>query len=91
MPLTIQHRVDEKIFESVVEGHRCIVVYTLHNQVMTITHTGVPSAVGGRGIAAEITAFVLKYAKNKGLKVVPQCSYTAAYIHKHPEFTTLLA
>lgn len=91
MPREIKHLYDEHLFETYVEGHRCILVYKQHQDVLTVIHTGVPSAVGGRGIAAELTATALEYVKSNKLKVVPQCSYTAAYINKHPEFKTLLA
>jgi predicted GNAT family acetyltransferase len=58
--------------------------------VMTITHTGVPTALGGRGLAGEITKFALDHARAQGWKVIPQCSYVAAYINKHPEYTALV-
>ena len=75
---TIEHNVTGKCFELKLEGQRCVLDYTLNNQVMTVTHTGVPSELGGRGLAAEITKFALDYAQAQGWKVVPQCSYVAA-------------
>jgi predicted GNAT family acetyltransferase len=57
---------------------------------MTVTHTGVPNALGGRGLAAEITKFALDHARAQGWKVIPQCSYVAAFINKHPEYTALV-
>lgn len=88
---TIEHDVTGKCFELKLEGHRCVLDYTLNNQVMTVTHTGVPNALGGRGLAAEITKFALDYAQAQGWKVVPQCSYVAAYIKKHSEYASLVS
>lgn len=88
---TIEHNVTGKCFELKLEGHRCVLDYTLNNQVMTVTHTGVPSELGGRGLAAEITKFALDYAQAQGWKVVPQCSYVAAYINKHSEYASLVS
>ncbi len=88
---TIEHNVTGKCFELKLEGHRCVLDYTLNNQVMTVTHTGVPSELGGRGLAAEITKFALDYAQAQGWKVVPQCSYVAAYIKKHSEYAPLVS
>lgn len=85
----IEHNTDGKYFELKLEGHRCELDYTLRDKVMTITHTGVPTALGGRGLAAEITKFALDHARAQGWKVIPQCSYVAAYIKKHPEYTAL--
>ena len=85
----ITHNVTRKCFELQLEGHRCVLDYTLNNNVMTITHTGVPSELGGRGLAAEITKFALDHAQSHGWMVIPQCSYVAAYIKKHPQYAAL--
>jgi Predicted acetyltransferase len=57
---------------------------------MTITHTGVPSAVGGKGIAAALTQVALDTARVNGWRVVPTCSYAAVYIKRHPAYADLL-
>jgi hypothetical protein len=59
--------------------------------VMTITHTGVPAAVGGRGIASALVQAAFATARDEGWKVVPACSYAAAWIGRHPEYRDLVA
>jgi predicted GNAT family acetyltransferase len=54
-------------------------------------HTFVPPALRGRGIASELTAFALRYALDRHLKVVPTCPFVAAYISRHREFESALA
>jgi len=88
---TVRHYPERRRFETTVEGHDCEIDYSLANGVMTLTHTGVPSAVGGRGIAAEMTRFALETARTNGWKVVPACSYAAAFMRRHPEFDGLRA
>ena len=78
-------------FTATVDGAICELDYRLTSGVMTITHTGVPPQVGGRGIAAELTRTALETARARGWKVVPACSYAIAYMRKHPEFAELLA
>mgnify|MGYP000689262369 CR=1 FL=1 len=90
MTLSVSHNQAGQCFEAMVDGHRCVVDYLLRDDVMTVTHTGVPDAVGGRGIAAELTKFVLEAATISGWKVIPACSYTAAYVRRHPEYSNLL-
>lgn len=90
MSLDITQDTEHSRFSTVVDGHRCVIDYLLKDGVMTITHTGVPDAVGGRGIAAELTQFALESVRKSGLKVVPVCSYTAAYVRRHPEFADIL-
>ena len=91
MTLSITHQPAKQCFEAVVDGHRCVVDYLLRDGVMTVTHTGVPDAVGGRGIAAELTKFLLDVARTSGWKIIPACSYTAAYVRRHPECNDLIA
>jgi predicted GNAT family acetyltransferase len=88
---TVRHYPERRRFETSVDGHDCEIDYELAGGVMRITHTGVPTAVGGRGIAAEMTRFALDTARTNGWKVVPACSYAAAYVRRHPEFEDLLA
>jgi len=90
MTLSVSHNQAGQCFEAMVDGHRCVVDYILRDGVMTVTHTGVPDAVGGRGIAAELTQFVLDAATRAGWQLIPACSYTAAYVRRHPEYSNLL-
>lgn len=77
-------------FETVVDGVLCVLEYRLRSGVMMITHTGVPEAVGGRGIAAALTRAALETARGEGWRVVPRCSYSLAYLERHPEYGDLL-
>ena len=85
----IRHDAERRRFGATVDGYECELDYRLSNQVMTITHTGVPAPVGGRGIAAQMTKFALETARANGWQVVPACSYAAAYMQRHPEFDDL--
>ena len=53
-------------------------------------HTEVPAALRGQGIASRLTRGVLETARAQGLKVVPRCSFVAAFMSRHPEFNDLL-
>ena len=91
MNLSVEHNPSARRFEVVVDGQTCVLEYRLADQVMTITHTGVPEPVGGRGIAAELVAAALAHARANGWKVRPICSYVQAYMRRHPETLDLLA
>ena len=60
-------------------------------RVLTLHHTEVPAALQGRGIAADLVAAALAWARAEGFKVRPSCSYVAAYIKRHPDTADLLA
>jgi predicted GNAT family acetyltransferase len=82
---TINHDQGAHRFTTEVDGSRAELVYTLADGVMTITHTGVPSAIGGRGIAAELMEAALSAARAAGWSVIPACSYAKSYMEKHPQ------
>ncbi|MBO9663978.1 GNAT family N-acetyltransferase [Dokdonella sp.] len=77
-------------FETTVDGVLCVLDYRLRDGVLTITHTGVPDAVGGRGIAATLTRTAFDAARREGWRVVPACSYAAVWLAKHPEYADLV-
>jgi predicted GNAT family acetyltransferase len=87
----VQHDATNHCFFLIFDDQRCVLDYTLQGQIMTITHTGVPDALGGRGLAAQLTKFALDYARAQPWKVIPVCSYAAAYIQRHTEYAALLA
>ncbi|CAB3900608.1 hypothetical protein LMG26854_05482 [Achromobacter aegrifaciens] len=78
-------------YTATVDGVLCVLDYQLQGSTMAITHTGVPSQVGGRGIAAALTKYALDDARARGWKVRPLCSYADTYIRRHPEYSDLLA
>jgi uncharacterized protein len=90
-PLTIVHNAAACSFEAVVDGHRCECDYRLAGDVMWMTHTGVPRELEGRGIAAQLVATALAWARAQGLRVKPTCSYVAVYMRRHAETQDLLA
>ncbi len=82
---TLHHDQTGHQFRIEVDGYRAVLDYTLEDAVMSITHTGVPAAVGGRGIAAELTRAALEVARANHWTVNPVCSYAAAYLKRHPD------
>lgn len=77
-------------FELHVDGQLAVLEYQSRQGAMVITHTGVPEAIGGRGIAGVLTTAALDHARANGLKVVPACAYAAAFMQRHGEYADLL-
>jgi len=82
---TISHDQKAGQFTTEIDGHRAELDYTAADGVMTITHTRVPQAIGGRGIAAELMREAVKLAAERGWSINPACSYAAAYMRKHAQ------
>jgi hypothetical protein len=81
----------EQEFELVVDGHRALAAYQREGDTIVFTHTVVPKAIEGRGVASTLIRAALDSARDQGLKVVPQCPFVAAYMKRHPETRDLLA
>lgn len=89
--VVVVHNAAAQRFEAQVDGLLCEASYTLAGGVLNATHTEVPSALAGRGIAAQLVAALLAWARSEGLRVNPACSYVAAYMQRHPEVADLRA
>lgn len=87
----IRHLSTAHRFETTVDGFTCELDYQLQDRIMTITHTGVPDEVGGRGIAGELVRAAFETARSEGWKVVPACSYARIWVERHPEYAALRA
>jgi len=83
--IEVRHDASAHRFTAEVEGQRAVLEYEIVGDTMIITHTGVPAAIGGRGIAGELVRAALDTARTAGWQVHSVCSYAAAFIAKHPD------
>jgi predicted GNAT family acetyltransferase len=65
--------------------------YHIEHGTMALPHTEVDPTVGGRGIGTALVAGVLAAARERGLNVLPYCSFVRHYIQQHPEDVDLVA
>ena len=87
----VRHDAAHQRFSVTVDGHLAVLDYVRGDSTIAITHTGVPRAIGGRGVAARLVRAALLHARNEGLRVDPQCSYADAWMRRHPEYQGLRA
>lgn len=90
MTVPVAHDTSATRFTAESEGQLAELAYRLEAGSLVIEHTGVPEAIGGRGIAGALVKAALDYAREAGLRVVPSCSYAAEYIRRHPEYADLV-
>ncbi len=86
----VQHNPQAHRFQIEVEGHTAVLDYRMDGDIIIFTHTGVPEAIGGRGIGSKLARAGLKYARQQGYRVRPLCWFVAGYIQRHPEYQDLL-
>lgn len=72
-------------YELTVDGHTAYVEYNNVAGGRLVSKTLVPQELEGRGIASRLAKHVLQDIRDKGLKILPTCTYFAAYIQKRPD------
>jgi uncharacterized protein len=88
--LTITHNPAASRFEAAVPGGPAVCAYSRVGNVLHFTHTEVPPALEGQGIAAALVQAAMQHARQEKLRVRPLCSYVASYLQRHPEFKDLV-
>ena len=87
--INIVHNPDENRFETIIDGKLSKLDYLQNGNNFVITHVGVHPSLRGQGVAGKIVEAGIAYARENSYRVVPMCSYAAAYIRRHPEYTEL--
>jgi len=78
--MDVLHNPERSRFEVALAGGVAELTYILRPGTLSITHTYVPRAFEGRGIAGRMTQAALDYAAANGLEVIPLCSFAASYL-----------
>jgi len=78
-------------YELRVDGAIAIAAYRREDDVVVFTHTEVPQPLEGKGIGSRLIAAALEDVRRRGLKILPQCEFVAAYIERHPDTQDLVA
>jgi hypothetical protein len=89
--LEVMHDAERHRFQLTVDGQMCALDYSRSPGKMVIYHTEVPQQIEGQGLAAHMTRAALEFARTENLRVVPRCSYAAAFFRKNPQYADLLA
>lgn len=80
----VRHNAAESRYELVLDGSLAVAAYlTRTDGARVLTHTYVPEALRGRGVAERLARAALADARAEGRKVVPECSYMARFIQRH--------
>jgi len=87
--IQVTHNPDENRFETWIDGKLSKLDYIQDGKNFVIAHVGVNPELRGQGVAGRIVQTGLEYAKENSLRVIPMCSYAAAYIRRHPEYAEL--
>lgn len=76
-------------YELDVEGSVAFIDYRRAGDVVTLIHAEVPHSMRGAGVGSTLVRGALELARSHGDRIVPRCSFVAAYLRRHPEFDDL--
>lgn len=80
---------EESRFYIKTPGGDAELLYKLSGSIMSIYHTFVPETERGKGVAEILALKAFDFAKEKKLKVKPDCPYIVKFLEKHPDFKAL--
>ncbi len=78
-------------FELDVPGGTAFINYWLRGETIIMLHAEVPRELRGQGFGATLVKEALELVRSRNQTVNPRCSFVATYIHRHPEYQSLLA
>jgi uncharacterized protein len=90
-PILVENNEAKHRYEARVDEHLAVLTYERDGSSIIYLHTGVPSALAGRGVGYRLARTALDDARSQKLTIVPQCPFVAAYIRRHPEYLALVA
>lgn len=78
-------------YELAVGDQMVFANYRRADKVVAILHVEAPVNLRGSGAAGRLMQGITGLARQNGEKLVPRCSYAAAWMKRHPETADLLA
>ena len=91
MPHALVDNTDRQRFEMQLDGGMAFVAYRRTPEALHLLHAEVPAALAGQGVGSALARLTFEHARNRGIRVVPRCTFLAAYLRRHPEYADLLA
>jgi predicted GNAT family acetyltransferase len=78
-------------YELEIDGQIVFARYRRDGATLSILHVEAPPSLRGTGAAGRLMRGVMEIARAADAKVVPLCSYAAAWLRRHREFGKLVA
>lgn len=68
-----------------------VLAFTERNGKLVLTHTEVPGTHEGQGLGGKLVKAAAADARERGIEIVPQCSYARAWFERHPDEADVVA
>ncbi len=80
----------EVIYARLPDGSKAWLLYKIVNEKMYLYKTYTPPQHRGKGIARKLVEKAIDIARERGLRIVPVCSYTIRFFMKNPDKRNVL-
>jgi predicted GNAT family acetyltransferase len=78
-------------FEVLVDGAPAgFTQYRQRPNLIAFVHTEIDPSFEGQGLGSKLVGAALDSARERGLSVMPHCSFVKRYIERHPEYLDLV-
>ena len=88
--VVVRDNPEARRFEAEIDGQMAFAEYRLPEGSILFSHTEVPELIEGQGVGSALARAALAAARERGLKVIPVCTFFAGYIKRHPEVQDLV-
>lgn len=66
------------------DGELAELTYRTRAGRLVLIHTGVPDALGGRGLGGRLVLAAIDKAAQEGMTLVPLCPFARGWLQRHP-------
>lgn len=85
MASKVHDNLSQSRFELTTDKGTAFIAYRQTGDVLTLDHTEVPESMSGQGIGSALVKGALDLIRQRGQKLVAQCSFVARYLEKNPQ------
>lgn len=83
MTISVLHQPDKQRFVTELDGQESVLEYRLlPDQGIDFTHTFVPVALRGHGIAEKLVRTGLDWARQQGFEITSSCWYVSRFLKR---------
>lgn len=89
--MTVEEEASRGRIVAKLDGHEAELTFSKAGKDRIIAdHTGVPRAIGGKGVGTALVERLHQYALDNDVKVIATCPFVKAKMAKHPEWQDVL-
>ncbi|WP_374305268.1 GNAT family N-acetyltransferase [Ferrovibrio sp.] len=89
-PANVTDNPERSRFELDVNGQTVFANYRRQGETVIITHVEAPVTLRGTGASGRLMQGIVEILQQRNEKVVPLCSYAAAWLKRKPEYAGII-